>query len=134
MASRGSRSIAWIRRLVPMVVGAGLLYLAYLLTMANAAEVTVDFLLGRIVLTTWQALGLSFFAGGGLVALYTLYQAARGGLLRRRYRKELAGLETEVHQLRNLPLAPEESAAGEDSDVDFEDELARERGGKGAGP
>ena len=45
-----------------------------------------------------------------------------------------AGLETEVHQLRNLPLAPEESAGREDSDVDFEDELARERGGKGAGP
>ena len=131
MASRGSRSIAWIRRLVPMVVGAGLLYLAYLLTGANATEITVDFLLGQVVLTTWQALGLSFFAGAGLVALYALYQMARGGLLRRRYERELAGLETEVHQLRNLPLAPEESAREVD-DIDLESELARERGGKGA--
>jgi uncharacterized integral membrane protein len=115
-----------------MVVGAGLLYLAYLLTMANAADVKVDFLIGRMELATWQALGLSFFAGAGLVGLYTLYQMARSGLVRRRYQKELAGLETEVHQLRNLPLAPEESAAGNANDVDFEDELARERGGKGA--
>ncbi len=134
MASRGSRSIAWIRRLVPMVVGAGLLYLAYLLTTANSDPVEVDFLLGRTELASWQVLGLSFFAGAGLVGLYTLYQLARGGLVLRRYRRELAGLETEVHQLRNLPLAPEESAGREDSDVDFEDELARERGGKGAGP
>ncbi len=115
-----------------MVVGAGLLYLAYLLTTANSDAVEVDFLLGRVELAIWQVLGLSFFGGAGLVGLYTLYQLARGGLVRRRYRKELAGLETEVHQLRNLPLAPGESAAGEANDVDFEDELVRERGGKGA--
>ena len=131
MASRGSRSIAWIRRLVPMVVGAGLLYLVYLLAKANADEVSVDFLLGQVVLTTWQTLALSFFAGAGLVGLYTLYQMARGGLLRRRYRKELMGLETEVHQLRNLPLAPEENAPEVD-DIDFEGELSPARGGKGA--
>lgn len=132
MAGRGSRSIVWIRRLVPMIVGAGLLYLAYLLVTANAEPVSVDFLVGRIVLTTWQALGLSFFVGALLVSLYTLYQMARGGLVRRRYQKELAGLETEVHQLRNLPLAPEESVAAEADEVDLEAELVRDRGGKGA--
>jgi len=131
VASRGSRSIAWIRRLVPTAVGAGLVYLGYLLAKANAGEVTVDFLAGQAVLTTWQALGLSFFSGAGLVALYTLYQMARGGLLRRRYRKQLAGLETEVHQLRNLPLSPEETRPEADA-LDFEDDLSPVTSGKGA--
>ena len=84
-----------------------------------------------VLRATWQTLALSFFAGAGLVGLYTLYQMARGGLLRRRYRKELMGLETEVHQLRNLPLAPEENAPEVD-DIDFEGGLSPARGGKGA--
>lgn len=126
MAHRGSGKSAWGRLLIPavMVVSVGLAYLAYLLTQVNAAEVRVDFLLGQVVLASWQALGLAFLAGAGLVAVYSLYQTARGGLLRRRYRKQLAGLETEVHRLRNLPLAPEGSVPGVE-DIDLEHELAR---------
>ena len=133
MAS-GSRVIVWTRRLVPMVVGAGLLYLAWLLVTANAELVKVDFLVGRMELAVWQVLGLAFTAGAVLVSLYTAYQMARGGLVRRRYRKQLAGLETEVHQLRNLPLHPEE-APGVSASGPFEDDLdfAPERGADRAG-
>jgi uncharacterized integral membrane protein len=112
-----------------MVVGAGLLYLAWLLVTANADPVKVDFLIGRVELAVWQAMGLAFATGALLVALYTLYQMARGGLVRRRYRKQLAGLETEVHQLRNLPL--HEGDASEAPGPVFDDDLefAPEGGG-----
>lgn len=130
MAS-GSRTIAWIRRLVPMVFGAALLYLAWLLVAANAEPVKVDFLLGRAEMAVWQALGLAFAAGALLVALYTLYQMVRGGLVQRRYRKELSGLETEVHQLRNLPLHADSSGSPDPApyDDEFADAAAPERGG-----
>jgi hypothetical protein len=117
------RTLVWIRRLVPMGVGAGLLYLAWLIVTANGEPVKVDFLIGRIEIAVWQALGAAFVLGAALAGLYALYQMARGGLVSRRYRKQLANLESEVHQLRNLPLAPEEAPADERSralDIDPE--------------
>jgi uncharacterized integral membrane protein len=118
--SGSSRSIVWTRRLVPMVVGAGLLYLAWRLATANADAVKVDFLLGRIDLALWQALATSFLLGAIMVGFYALYQMARGGLVSRRYRKQLSNLETEVHQLRNLPLAHEEVSMPELAGVSVE--------------
>lgn len=130
-SSRSSRSIVWIRRLVPMVGGAGLLYLAWRLINANAEGVKVDFLLGRIDLVLWQALGTSFLLGATMVGLYAIYQMARGGLLSRRYRKQLSNLETEVHQLRNLPLAPQEASTPELADLDFGEDGDPVLGGAG---
>ena len=49
------------------------------------------------------------------VAAVAGYAMARARLLARRYRKRLAGLEAEVHQLRNLPLAGDETARGENA-------------------
>jgi hypothetical protein len=37
---------------------------------------------------------------------------ARSRLVARRYRREVGGLEAEIHQLRNLPLAAEGETAG----------------------
>ena len=135
MAS-ASRTIVWIRRLVPMVVGAGLLYLAWLLITANSDPVKVDFLLGRVELAVWEALGVAFVVGAILVGLYAFYQSVRGRLVQRRYRKQLAALETEVHQLRNLPLNPVEAEteaadAALDEDLDEHLDSARGRGGAG---
>ena len=132
MASSGSsRSIVWIRRLVPTGVGAGLLYLAWRLINANAEGVKVDFLLGRVDLVLWQALGTSFLLGATMVGLYAIYQTARGGLVSRRYRKQLSNLETEVHQLRNLPLAPQEASTPELADLDFREDGDPVLGGAG---
>ena len=132
MASSGSsRSIVWIRRLVPTVVGAGLLYLAWRLINANAEGVKVDFLLGRVDLVLWQALGTSFLLGATMVGLYAIYQMARGGLVSRHYRKQLSNLETEVHQLRNLPLAPQEASTPELIDLDFREDGDPVLGGAG---
>lgn len=109
MAS-ASRSIVWIRRLVPAALGAGLLYLTWRLVTANDALLTLDFLVLRVELAVWEALLGAFVCGAALTGLLALYQAARGGLVERRYRRRLRALETEVHQLRNLPLASDPDA------------------------
>jgi uncharacterized integral membrane protein len=60
---------------------------------------------------TWLVLLAAFGAGALLAAVLLGYQLARLSLLSRRYRKEVGALESEVHQLRNLPLAAEGPAA-----------------------
>ena len=99
-----SRMIVWTRRLVPAALGAALLYLAWRIISVNGELVKVDFLIGRVELALWKALLTAFVCGAGLVGLFAFYQMARTGLVSRGYRKKLARLETEVHQLRNLPL------------------------------
>lgn len=106
MAS-GSSALVWIRRVVPAALGAGLLYLTWRIVSENDAPVKVDFLIGRVELLVWEALLGAFVSGAALVGIFTLYQMARGGLVSRRYRKKLSSLESELHQLRNLPLQPE---------------------------
>jgi uncharacterized integral membrane protein len=60
---------------------------------------------------TWLVL-LAAFGGGALLAVVLLgYQLVRLSLLSRRYRKEVGALESELHKLRNLPLAAEGPAA-----------------------
>ena len=106
----GSRILLWGRRLVPAVLGAGILYLTWRVVTENSAPVEIDFLLVTVELAVWEAVLGSFVAGALLVGLFTLYQMARGGLVSRRYRRRLADLEMEVHQLRNLPLDPQVDA------------------------
>ena len=111
---KSARGIIWLRRAIPMLLGAGFLYLAYRLAAANSLPVEVDFLLGRFEgVALWKTLAGAFAIGAGGVALIALLQMARAGLVVRRYRKKLLGLEVEIHQLRNLPLAPEEAPRGE---------------------
>ena len=53
----------------------------------------------------------AFGVGAVLAVTLTLYQMAKLGLVARRYRKTVRGLESEIHQLRTLPLAAEEGSA-----------------------
>lgn len=101
----------WVRRVLPMGIGAGLLYLGWLLVTANGLEVEVDFLVGRVAgVALWKALAVAFAFGAGLVGIALVLQLLRAKLVARRYQKKLSGLETEVHQLRNLPLGQNPSA------------------------
>jgi hypothetical protein len=98
-----------VRRMVPMLLGAALLYLGWELLSANGLKVDVDFLAGRLeAVALWKALAGSFLLGAGAVGCVLLLYVVRGRLTMRRYRTRLSGLETEVHQLRNLPLVPDE--------------------------
>jgi hypothetical protein len=74
----------------------------------NQEPVTVHYVLGEVAgVALWQVILLAFGAGAAIVALFALFSSARSGLAQRRYRKAIGGLEAEIHQLRNLPLAPE---------------------------
>jgi uncharacterized integral membrane protein len=61
---------------------------------------------------TWLVLLVAFGAGVLLAGLLLVYQLVRLSFVARRYRKEVATLESELHGLRNLPLAAGEGAAG----------------------
>lgn len=101
-----------VRRLVAAAIFVAALVLGWRFADANLEPVSVHFLVGRIEgIPLWTALVGAFAAGGVLVGLGALLPLARLGLRARRWRKEAHGLETELHQLRNLPLAsPSETA------------------------
>jgi hypothetical protein len=94
------------RRLFLLLVFAGLFWFAWRFTHGNTLPVTVDLVFVETPdLPLWGVL-LAAFALGALCAGASLvYELARKSLLARRYRKAVAGLETEIHELRNLPLA-----------------------------
>jgi hypothetical protein len=90
-------------------VGLGLV--AWRFAARHAGIVTIDlWLLRWEEVPLWLALVVAFGAGAASIGLVASYGAIRAWLTERRYRRTLAGLESEIHQLRNLPLAPEGSA------------------------
>ncbi len=100
-----------LRRLLTLALLIGGLVLGYRLAQANGSPVALDLLYTTLPeLPQWMVVGASFLLGAGVAALLMFYQLAKLGLVTRRYRKTVRGLESEVHQLRNLPLAGGEGA------------------------
>ncbi|MEB2346401.1 MAG: LapA family protein [Deltaproteobacteria bacterium] len=100
------------RRLLALVAFVAALVLGWRFAGANLAPVSVDYLFGAAEgLPIWLALLAAFAVGFALAGLAGLYQMARLGLTARRWRKVAQGLEAELHQLRNLPLAAPSDAA-----------------------
>ncbi len=103
-----------VRRLLVVALFVAALVLGWRFARANSAAVTVDYLVGQLGdVSLWAALLGAFAAGAATAAGIGLYQVAKLQLVRRRYRKAIRGLEAEVHQLRNLPLAVDEPALDE---------------------
>ena len=103
-----------VRRLLLIALFMAALVLGWWFARANAAAVTVDYLVGQLGdVSLWAALLGAFAAGAAVAGGIGLYQVAKLQLVRRRYRKTVRSLEAEVHQLRNLPLAVDELALGE---------------------
>ncbi len=101
----------WLRRLLGVGLLVGVWYFGWQFAANNEMPVNVHYVAGEIVgVALWKVLIFAFGSGAGLVALYHVFTSARNGLTSRRYRKTIGGLEAEVHQLRNLPLAPEADA------------------------
>ena len=63
-----------------------------------------------------QVLLGTFVLGALTGTLVCLLPLARTSLTARRYRRSIAGLEAEIHELRTLPLGPERAALGPDED------------------
>jgi uncharacterized membrane protein YciS (DUF1049 family) len=116
------------RRLLLLAVFVGLLVTGWYFAASNSAQVHVDYLVDApLDLELWAALGLAFSGGAAAAAVLALYLLVRGGLLTRRYRKKIAVLEAELHQLRNLPLVGDETAPAQDA-------LGAPGGGSGSEP
>jgi hypothetical protein len=99
-----------IRRVLLVALFAAVLVGGWSFAHRNAERVAVDLLFasfGDVAL--WLALVVSFACGVGAALLLSAVGLTRAGLLTRRYRKAVAGLEGEVHQLRNLPLSDDDS-------------------------
>jgi uncharacterized membrane protein YciS (DUF1049 family) len=101
----------WLRRLIGIALFVAALVVGWRFAHANDQPVFVDYLLGDVSAPGWAVLGATFALGVVVTALVAFWQAARLALLARRYRRLASGLEAEVHQLRNLPLAPAEEGA-----------------------
>ena len=116
------------RRLLLVAVFVGLLVSGWYFAASNSTLVHVDYLVDApLDVALWAALVLAFFSGAAAVAVLALYLLVHGRLLTRRYRKKIAALEAELHQLRNLPLVGDEAAPAQDA-------LGAPGGGSGSGP
>ncbi len=104
------------RRLLALGIFLAVLIGAWRFASENSEPVRVYFWLGEITeVELWVVLAMAFLAGALSTGLLVSYRLARAGLLARRYRVAVTGLEAELHQLRNLPLAAEDEAQAGDS-------------------
>ena len=118
----------WVRRLIGVAVAVTAMVGGWRLADANAAPVSISYLWGAVELPVWEALLWCFAGGFVLAGTGWLWFGVRSRMLQRRYRKAVGGLEAEIHQLRNLPLAPD----GELPDA-LASDRTRARVGKGGG-
>lgn len=80
----------------------------------NETLVSISYLFGTLSdVPIWLVLVGSFSLGTGLCLLMVIGRLTRSTLAQRRYRKTIAALEAEVHQLRNLPIDGESPPAVE---------------------
>ena len=102
----------FVRRLLVLAIIVGLFFAATFFRDNNQGEVVIDLLAVQTPpVAVWLALVAAFALGAVCASASLFYQVARKSLVARRYRKTVAGLESEIHQLRNLPLASGEAEA-----------------------
>ena len=124
-----------VRRILALAVFVGLLVAGWRFAAVNEASVSIDYLFGRFDdVPLWRVLVASTVLGGVAVGLLAALELGRAGFVARRYRKAIAALESEVHHLRNLPLAVENlSAEGTVEASDADPALAAVGGESGQG-
>jgi uncharacterized integral membrane protein len=121
----------WLARLLWMGLIVGMLVLGWWFAAANADAVAVNYVFGALApMPLWMALLAAFGIGAAGAGLLAFYQIAKLGLVTRRYRKTVRGLEAEVHQLRNLPLSTDDPLPeGAEPRLPAASRSALERGG-----
>jgi uncharacterized integral membrane protein len=101
-----------VRRVLGFGLFVGALALGWAFGGRNSSPISVDYLLGMTpAAPLWGVLLGAFVLGAGGVGAWGAFQVAKLQLVGRRYRKKIEALESEVHQLRNLPLADEPGLA-----------------------
>ncbi len=95
-----------LRWLTAVALFAALFGLSFSFVLDNGQRVVLDLpLVQPLRPPLWAALAGAFFAGALGASAGLLFQVAKKTLAARRWEKRAAGLESEIHQLRNLPLA-----------------------------
>ena len=95
-----------IRRLVAAAIFAATLIAGWIFASRNGALVDVDVLVAHVPeVKLWLVLVVAFATGLLVSGAIGMFSLARARMVSRRYRKMVAGLQSEVHELRNLPLA-----------------------------
>lgn len=118
-----------VRRLLWLCLFVATLVLGWQLAARNSTAVDIDFVLVSLSgVALWLVLLGAFLVGAGAAAGIASYRMVKLGLLARRYRKAVTGLEAEVHQLRNLPLTSDELAQDRGGEIDLS---SREPAGRG---
>ena len=125
-----------LRRSLWVIVIAALLYVGWRFPTENAEGIAISYLFGTFeAVPVWVALLAAFGSGALLATLASSLRVAKLGLTTRRYRKTVNDLESEVHQLRNLPLSPDPPdspvgglATSGTGAVELESDLRLERG------
>ena len=103
----------WVRRALLLAVLVGVTTVGWQFAAENQEPVSLNYLTGELEdVALWKVVLGCFGGGAGLVALFAIFASAKNSLVSRRYRKAIGGLEAEVHQLRNLPLAPDSGPEG----------------------
>jgi Lipopolysaccharide assembly protein A domain len=102
-----------LRRLLVLAVFGALFVATWRFVSGNGAPIDLDLVLVELhQVPLWSALLGAFALGATSAGASLLYELAKKSFAARRYRKALAGLESEIHQLRNLPLAAPEASGG----------------------
>jgi uncharacterized integral membrane protein len=103
----------WLRRGLLFTLLAAVMLAGWRFAAENQEPVRLHYVAGELgERPLWMVTLAAFAAGAALGGLFAAFASAKNGLTSRRYRKAIGGLEAEVHQLRNLPLAPEPDARG----------------------
>lgn len=83
-----------------------LLWVGWSFRSGNAGAVDVDLVWVRLPnVEVWWALSVAIAFGVAIGAFFVGFAWLRQRILNRRYRSTIARLESEVHQLRSLPLS-----------------------------
>ncbi len=104
-----------MKRLLLLISSLGLfvgaLWLGWSFRAANALSIDLDLIWLRIPdLELWWVLFLAICLGASLATIVVGFAWLRGRVLNRRYRNVIGRLESELHQMRSLPLASSENA------------------------
>ena len=101
----------WMRRVLVAACFVALLVGGWRFAAENSQTVSIHYLAGSLEgVAVWRALLASFALGAAASAAIGLLRGLRLRLESRRYRKAARELESEVHQLRTLPLAARDEA------------------------
>lgn len=102
-----------LRRLLVVGLFAALFVATWRFVSGNGTPTNLDLVFVQLhQIPLWSALLGAFALGATCAGASLIYELAKKSFATRRYRKALAGLESEIHQLRNLPLAAPDASGG----------------------